>query len=108
MNPHPLLAKLPTNPDEADTLISKMGGRGHSEQVLQWRNSEFQRMGFIDAMSSFLSHTNIDLHMMENILKNGCDKTMAVDILLGTNFIGEDPTWNWQGVEDEPEPDEGS
>jgi len=106
MNPHPLLALLPTNPDEADSLISKMGVRGHSKQVLQWRNQEFLRMGFIEAMSSFLAHTNIDLHMMEKILKNGCDRTTAVDILLGTNFLGDDPTWNWQGVEDGEEDDE--
>lgn len=104
MNPHPLLANMPTNHDQADSLISKMGARGHSKEVLQWRKDEFLRMGFTDPMSSFLSHTHIDLHIMEHrFLKRGCEHAVAIDILLGTNFIGEDPNWNWQGTADERE-----
>lgn len=109
MNPHPLLSQLPTNPNQADTLISKMGGQGHSKEVLQWRSDEFLRMGFIEPMAAFLAHTHIDLHVMEyKLLKMGCEHTTAVDILLGTNFMGDDPTWNWQGVDDESEEDEQS
>jgi len=94
---------LPTNSKEADFLISKMGNTGHTKQVLQWRRDQFERMGFSEPMSIFLSHTHIDLHQMEDLLKRGCEHTLAVDILLGTNFLGEDPNWNWQGIEDDDE-----
>lgn len=106
MNPHPLLAQLPTNPQEADTLISKMGGRGHSKKVLEWRDLRFQKLGFTEPMATFLAHTHIDLHVMEDYLSRGCEHTVAVDILLGTDFLGDDATWNWQGREEEKEEDE--
>lgn len=97
MPPRHRVPKTPENMKDNSALINEMAQRvRHPEEVLKWRKDEFVRMGFSEPMSIFLSSTNIDLHQMEDkLLKRGCDHVTAVDILLGTNFLGDDPTWGW-------------
>lgn len=79
------------SPDAVSVEVS--GSNIHSEQVLQWREREFKRMGFVDFVADFLASTRIDLHQMESLLKAGCEHRTAAEILMGTSTFGEDENW---------------
>jgi len=70
----------------------------HAEDLQEWREGEFKRLGFPLEMALYLASTNIDLHIMEDrLLNRGCSHADAVRLLIGTNVFGEDPTWEWSG-----------
>lgn len=92
-----LTYKLPST----GSLTSEVSGSTtHPEQVLQWREKEFKRMGFVDFVADFLASTRIDLHQMESLLKAGCQHRTAAEILMGTMWSGEDDYWILSGESD--------
>ena len=78
------------------SVITEVSASGvHAEVVLIWRQDEFRRMGFADYAADLLASTRIDLHEMEDLLKKGCAHDLAMQILMGTMWSGDDPSWQW-------------
>lgn len=82
-------------PDTSIVSGEVSGSATHSEQVLQWREEQFKRMGFMDFVADFLASTRIDLHQMEDLLEAGCPHRTAAEILIGTAWWGDDDQWRW-------------
>lgn len=79
----------------------------HPEEILEYRKSEYARMGFPDYLTEYLAATFIDLHEMERLLKNGCPHDLAMEILIGTWVLGpDDPNWVYDSAPPEPTPSE--
>lgn len=74
--------------DVSDTSV-------HPNKVLEWRQDEFRRLGFAEYIADFLASTKIDLTQMEQLLKRGCQHDYALQILMGTQWSGDDEKWNW-------------
>ena len=98
-----------------EAVMSDVSHSGvHSEKVLEWRQKEFRRLGFVDYVADFLASTQIDLTRMEKLLKKGCEHELAIQILAGTTWHPDvdDPRWRWTGeegfelTEEEPENDD--
>ena len=107
---HPLL----TTDDHS--VRSTMSDQGvHSDRVLDWREVEFVRLGFLGHDASALAATRIDTHQMEKLISSGCSHELAWRILMGTMWSGPDPLWvdSYEGgymdtplmIEDEDEDD---
>lgn len=100
---------------ETRTLIDTVGDNSglHSEKVLDWRQHEFERMGFDKHDAGALAATRIDIHDMQKLLDKGCPSDLAWRILMGTMWSGHDPLWResaWGGymevtTDDEDEDD---
>lgn len=89
------------NSPEPEAVISEVSGSGrHSELVLNWRQEEFRRLGFASYVADLAAASNIDLHMMEDLLDRGCPHDLALQILMGTAWNGEDPNWRWTNEKD--------
>ena len=98
---HPLLVRFPLGKDEGERIISAMAEtQTHEKRVLEWRNESFDAMGFDEVMAALLAHTHIDMAQMRDLLANGCQHETAVRILMGTNFLGDDPEWSGLEFED--------
>ena len=63
----------------------------HPENILAYRQEDFERMGFASYVAEYLASTRIDLHHMEDLLKKGCPLDVAPAILKGTAWYGNDP-----------------
>ena len=88
MTVHPLLNEEPR------TLTSVVTESGvHSDKVLDWRECEFERLGFPEFEASALAATRIDTHDMESLIGRGCSRELAWRILTGTMWSGSDPLW---------------
>lgn len=66
-----------------------------AEKVLAWRQAEFRRFGYVDYVADFLAATRIDLTQIEDLIKRGCALDLAAQILMGTDWHGEDELWRW-------------
>ena len=87
---HPLTYK----PIKDARVISEVtAAYQHPEDVLEWRRSQFRTFGFVDYSADLLAGTRIDLHDMEDLLKAGCSHDLAMSILIGTTWHGDDPAW---------------
>lgn len=85
----------PLTNQEARTLIDTVGSNTglHSEKVLDWRQHEFERLGYATDDASALAETRIDIHDMQKLLDSGCPRELAWRILMGTMWSGSDPLW---------------
>lgn len=72
---------------------SEMGQHTHPQDVYAWRLDQFERMGFKLATARWLASTRIELRRMEKLIGAKCPPDLAIDILEGTNFSGEDPVF---------------
>ncbi len=61
--------------------------------VLEWRHDSFAKLGFEEHVANYLAATKIDISEMTKLLKNDCTHELAIRILLGTMFSGEDVEW---------------
>lgn len=51
-------------------------------RILMWRRREFVTLGYAGAMLELLVESPVDPHDAETLIGNGCDKLVAVEILL--------------------------
>lgn len=72
-----------------ETLIGEMVST-HPEEVLQWRREAFLHLKFPVATARWLAKTRIDIRQMEKLLESGCEHALAIKILEGTWYAGED------------------
>lgn len=86
-----MMKALAYKEEPSSSLIDVVTAIGlHSEVVLNWRQERFVAMGFDAHDADNLAETNIDLHRMEDLLNAGCGHDLAIEILSGTNWYGED------------------
>jgi hypothetical protein len=53
------------------------------ERIERWRAEELERAGYEPAAASLLaSRSDVDLHYAVDLLRNGCDPELALQILL--------------------------
>jgi hypothetical protein len=53
------------------------------ERIQRWRAGELERAGYEPAAASLLAARNdVDLHYAIDLLRNGCDPELALQILL--------------------------
>ena len=76
-----------------NTIVSDTGT--HSEDVLENRAKRFEGMGFTSYLADFLAETRIDVWQMQALLDKGCPHDLAVEILIGTMWSGDDPRWGY-------------
>ena len=92
-----------------DPVTSKMAAAFHSEQELAWRQDMFQRMKFPLATAKWLAKSRVDIHQTEALLAAGCEHSLAIKILEGTCFSGEDDIQHLLPkieIEEEADPEE--
>ena len=54
-----------------------------SERVLRWRVDELSRAGYDDRLALKLAlQPHVDLHRAVDLLRNGCEPTLAAQILV--------------------------
>lgn len=99
------------NPDASRPVSVEVAQGTDSDLVYQWRLDEFQRMGFMRYVAEMLAAGRIDLHQMEDLLKAGCEHHLALEILAGTAWNGEDEAFYTcpadQAVREAPEASQG-
>ena len=52
------------------------------ERLLSFREQMFRQLGFNDFQGVALAEAHVDWHSAEDLLKRGCPKETAVDLLL--------------------------
>jgi hypothetical protein len=63
----------------AETITSET----ERERIERWRAGELERAGYEPAAASLLAgRTDVDLHYAIDLLRNGCDPELALQILL--------------------------
>jgi hypothetical protein len=86
---------------------TKVVGNTHPEEVYEWRKKRFLKLKFPIASAKWLARTHIDLTQMETLIHQGCDHSVAIHILEGTCFLGEDiQSYAKIEIEDEDDDDE--
>lgn len=86
-------ATKPFKVEETPLVSSEMVNLGlHSDQVYQWREEQFAQMGFEEIQVGYLASHRVDIHQMRTLIEGGCPHDLAIRILAGTDFHGEDPT----------------
>jgi len=87
-------AKAAKKNHDDQSVSSKVSARvGHDDAVFEWRQGQFEEMGFSKEKSAFLADTRIDLEKARKMKKDGCSLELIEDILLGTTPHGEDHDW---------------
>jgi len=52
------------------------------DPVMDWRMGELLRMDFTLASAAALAQSDVDLHRIERMLKNGCTHALVIEIVL--------------------------
>ena len=64
----------------------------HEDDVLDWRIDQLLKMGFPHDDATVVAQTHIDIREMERlVVEKKCPHHLAMRILAGTNFNGDDP-----------------
>ncbi len=57
-------------------------GPSSEEKLRQWRVGQFVRLGFSETSAELLADSPVDLHYAEDMVKHGCDLSVALRILI--------------------------
>lgn len=76
---------------EVEALTNEMA---HSNQVFEWRKSNFLHLGWAELDAEFMALTNIELAAVRKLRVEGCSTELVEKILMGTNQLGENDE-NW-------------
>jgi hypothetical protein len=69
------------HPEQAARVILVPEVGDHTDVVL-WRVTQFQRLGFEKADAMLLADEGVDWHEAERLLEQGCDPHLALMLLL--------------------------
>ena len=57
-------------------------------QVIEWRQFRFRELGFSAKVADALAESKVDLWATKKLLDQGCDRDLAITIVLGTDAMG--------------------
>ncbi len=91
-----LLSTRLSSPESYDVIsVVSDSGVQHPDKVLENRRYRFDKMGFVSYVADFLTRSRIDVTQMESLLAKDCPHDLAIQILMGTAWYGEDEHWKW-------------
>ena len=81
--------------EEVTVEVPAPAASPYDPKTLAWRKEQFSKVGYDQDWANFLANSRIDLHTVQDWAEIGTDLAVIVRVLAGTDFLGVDPSFDW-------------